>query len=403
MSQKIKIKELVEHKDNRFYFDEITGDAWDEFVQSIKTSGVIEPVVVTQNKVIVSGHQRVRACKSLGIEEIDAEVRIFDSDDEILKCLIETNIRQRGIGNTNPVKFGRCIKELERIYGVRDGSSNEKGNNRIGEPQNADDQITQSDLASQLGISTDTLKRYKDLADSIPEIQSLVETGIVTPTTARAIMKKLPEFQQKELAEQFAEKGEKVSAKEVEKEIRKLKNEVQDVSEERDYLKSKVEELESREPEVKTITKTVEKIPEDYEALKKKASKVNAIVKDLDTEKRKVDEKQKKILELQDRVAELEGATMQGLDHANLAENIAYFCTMCNNFIGNVGGLVWLTDRIADMPVKEREMFLKAAVSFRDWASAFSDNLERSMNGNREQSSVIGISLQDDSGTESNQ
>lgn len=32
--------------------------------------------------------------------------------------LIETNIRQRGIGNPNPVKLGRCIKELERIYGI---------------------------------------------------------------------------------------------------------------------------------------------------------------------------------------------------------------------------------------------------------------------------------------------
>ena len=399
MSQKIKIKELVEHKDNRFYFDEITGDAWDEFIQSIKTSGVIEPVVVTQNKVIVSGHQRVRACKSLGIEEIDAEVRIFDSDDEILKCLIETNIRQRGIGNTNPVKFGRCIKELERIYGIQHGGdrkSDESSSNNF-------NLKSQEDLADELGITVQTLHNYKSLANAIPEIQTLVETGIVTPTTARAIMKKLPEFQQKELAEQFTEKGEKVSAKEAEKEIRKLKDEVQDVSEERDYFKSKVEELESREPEVKTVTKTVEKIPEDYEALKKKASKINAIAKDLDTEKRKVDEKQRKILELQDRVAELEGATMQGLDRANLAENIAYFCTICNNFIGNVGGLVWLTDRIADMPVREREMFLKAAVSFRDWASAFSDNLERSMNGNREQSSVIGIPLQDDSGTESNQ
>ena len=45
-----------------------------EFVESIKTSGVIEPIVVTQEKVIIAGHQRVRACKFLGIEEIEAEL-----------------------------------------------------------------------------------------------------------------------------------------------------------------------------------------------------------------------------------------------------------------------------------------------------------------------------------------
>lgn len=53
----------------------------------------------------------------------------------------------------DPVKLGRCIKELERIYGIREGSANQKGNNRIGEPKNSDDQLTQSDIAEMIGIS----------------------------------------------------------------------------------------------------------------------------------------------------------------------------------------------------------------------------------------------------------
>ena len=83
MSQKLKVSDLHPHKDNDFFFDDITGVAWQEFIDSIKTSGVIEPIVITQNKVIVSGHQRVRACKLLNIEEIDAEIKIFDTEDEI--------------------------------------------------------------------------------------------------------------------------------------------------------------------------------------------------------------------------------------------------------------------------------------------------------------------------------
>lgn len=278
MSQRLKIKDLIPHKDNDFFFDDINGDAWDEFVESIKTSGVIEPIVVTQEKVIISGHQRVRACKFLGIEEIEAEVRIVDTDDEILKQLIETNIRQRGIGNTNPVKFGRCIKELERIYGVRIGSNNKKGNNMIGDQNNSADQITQEDLASQLGISPDTLRNYKQLADMIPEIQDLVETGIVTPTTARAIVKKLPEFQQKELAKQFAEKMEKVTQKEAEEEIARLNARITDLATsksqrekfaeqkakrfkaETETLKARIKELEEADPEI--VEKEV--YPEDY-------------------------------------------------------------------------------------------------------------------------------------------
>ena len=270
MSQKMKTLELIPHKDNDFFFDDITGEAWQEFIESIKTSGVIEPIVVTQNKVIVSGHQRVRACKLLGIEEIDAEVRIIDSDDEILKQLIETNIRQRGIGNTNPVKFGRCIKELERIYGITHGGD------RTESRENNFPLKSQEDLARELGITDVTLRNYKLLAEMIPEIQTLVETGIVTPTTARAIVKKLPEFQQKELAKQFAEKGEKVTGKKASEEIEKIKSELEDaqeenktlreankdLGEERDYYQQMYEDEKEKEP-VK-----IEVPPADYESLK---------------------------------------------------------------------------------------------------------------------------------------
>lgn len=89
------------------------------------------------------------------------------------------------------MKLGRCIKELERIYGVRDGSANKKGNNRIGEPKVSDDQLNQSDIADMIGISVDTLNNYKKLTELIPELEDLVDTGILAPTTALAIMRNL--------------------------------------------------------------------------------------------------------------------------------------------------------------------------------------------------------------------
>ena len=80
------------------------------------------------------------------------------------------------------------IKELERIYGVRDGSANEKGNNRIGEPKVSDDQLSQSDIAEMIGISVDTLNNFKNLTELIPELEDLVDTGIVTKDTALAMI-----------------------------------------------------------------------------------------------------------------------------------------------------------------------------------------------------------------------
>lgn len=103
------------------------------------------------------------------------------------------NIRQRGIGNHNPVKLGRCIKELERLYGIRDGSAGGNGSNQYIKKElepnsSAEAKKSQADLAVQMGMSVDTLQNYKMLADMIPELDELVTTGIVTKTTALAMM-----------------------------------------------------------------------------------------------------------------------------------------------------------------------------------------------------------------------
>jgi ParB-like chromosome segregation protein Spo0J len=124
---KIKVQLLREHPRNKEFFDDIEGERWKDFVESIKTSGIIVPLVVTRDYTVVSGNQRLRAAKELGLEEVPCEVKTYEGkngiskEDWILKDLIETNLRQRGIGNLNPVKTAKCIIELERIYGVKKG------------------------------------------------------------------------------------------------------------------------------------------------------------------------------------------------------------------------------------------------------------------------------------------
>lgn len=79
------------------------------------------------------------------------------------------------------MKLGRCIKELERIYGIS------KGNNQHSSlPNNS--VSSQDDLAKEIGVDVRTLQNYKKLTEMIPELEELVDTGIATPTTALAIM-----------------------------------------------------------------------------------------------------------------------------------------------------------------------------------------------------------------------
>lgn len=83
------------------------------------------------------------------------------------------------------------IKELERIYGIEHGGNRKSTDNNY-------NLKSQEELAADLGISIPTLQNYKQLANMIPELSELVDTGIVTKTTALSIMRNLSEKEQEE-------------------------------------------------------------------------------------------------------------------------------------------------------------------------------------------------------------
>lgn len=186
--QKFKVSDLIPHSQNEFFFDDMEGQKWKEFLESVRTSGVIEPPVVANEGVIVSGHQRIRACKELGIDEIFCEVRIYDDPDKMTKDLIETNIRQRGTINGSELKMGRIIKALERVYGVKNGRPEKL-------PQLAEVK-SQSDIAKELGMSVDKMNRLKKLADLPDEYQDMIESGTISVNTASTVISKLSEEDQ---------------------------------------------------------------------------------------------------------------------------------------------------------------------------------------------------------------
>jgi hypothetical protein len=66
----------------------------------------------------------------------------------------------------------RIICELERIYGIRQGSSNPKGTNVRDSTMSTD--VTQEDIYKKLGMSKDTYLNYKKLTTLIPELQDII-------------------------------------------------------------------------------------------------------------------------------------------------------------------------------------------------------------------------------------
>ncbi|ENK1242987.1 hypothetical protein AB2063_001115 [Clostridium botulinum] len=122
---------------------------------------------------------------------------------------------QRGVGNVNPMKMAKCIKELERIYGIR-----------VGKPSNSEiisELKSQEDLASQIGIDERQLRNYKKLNELIPELQSLVETGALKSTTAYKIWARLPKEEQEEFFNEIGiDKVKQMTQKQTQSKLNKI-------------------------------------------------------------------------------------------------------------------------------------------------------------------------------------
>jgi ParB family chromosome partitioning protein len=375
--QEININELRPHPKNDYFFDDMEGQKWTEFLDSVKTSGIIEPIVVTQEKIIVSGHQRVRACKELNIPKIMAEVRIYDNEDKVIKDLIETNIRQRGDISSSSLKMGRIICELERIYGIS------KGNNQ--HTNNVGFQKTQKDVADEMGIDNmESYRNYKKLTTLIPELQDMVDTGSLTTSVAGRIIARLSPTDQKQLILTYGkdeiENATQAKTQQMIDEMQRLKN----VNAGYEMKLQKVHELENQISDLKqeldnrpTVEKTVEVKPNDYDSIKKSISGYKQDYTNLESQYNK------KIKELTDLKAQVKSMTELSPEEQyskKLKDDAIMYCAKIDNFISQVGGLSYLSDHIKELPDNEKRAYIKATELVEAWAYNIKMNMKQYLN-----------------------
>ena len=73
--------------------------------------------------------------------------------------------------------MGRIIVELERIYGVRQGSAGGTGANQYNASLNNVQSSKQSDIAEKIGIDERSYANYKKLTTLVPELQDMVDVS----------------------------------------------------------------------------------------------------------------------------------------------------------------------------------------------------------------------------------
>lgn len=229
MVQSLALAALKLHPRNEEFFSNAEGEDFKRLKESIQEQGILTPLRVSSDMVIVSGHQRYRAAKELDMATVPVIVdeSLLDEDEKLAQ-LIASNF---GRMKNDPVKQGRWIKEYERLRGVRHGGDRKsKDDNRL--------LISQEDIARELGVSPTTLKDLKRLTTLLPELQDIISEGRINATTGFKLIARLSEEEQQKLLERLPA-VEKLSQKQVQVYVDKIKaheDQIDKLTEEKDKM-----------------------------------------------------------------------------------------------------------------------------------------------------------------------
>ncbi len=167
----LPVDDLYSFKDHPFR--QYTEEKMAEMVESVQEQGVITPILVRPRKdgdgyEIISGHNRVEACRRAGIETIPATIRDLDDDTAII-LMVDSNLKQRE--KLLPTEKAKAFKmKMEAMK--RQGARSDLTSSQIGTKLRTD-QI----IANDAGESRNQVQRYIRLNSLIPALQEAVDDG----------------------------------------------------------------------------------------------------------------------------------------------------------------------------------------------------------------------------------
>lgn len=166
----LPVKELVPFKDHPFKI--LDDEDMHKLIESIKEYGVYTPLMARplpdgNGYELISGHRRLAACESLGIEEIPVIVRNM-SDDEAVIAMVDANLQRESVLPSEKA-FAYKMK-LEAMK--RQGKRNDLASNQLGRKLE-----TAEIIGQKTGDSKNQVRRYIRLTHLIPELLEKVDNG----------------------------------------------------------------------------------------------------------------------------------------------------------------------------------------------------------------------------------
>jgi ParB family chromosome partitioning protein len=193
-------REVIDHlpvaslTPNRFQprttFDEA---ALDELAESIKTQGIVQPLVVTPEKdgtySIVAGERRFRAAQRAGLTEVPVVVRRGLDDRSRLELALVENLQRADL---NPLEEAEAYQILQETF-----------------------ELSQEEVAGRVGKARPTVANALRLLRLPEEVRDLLREGQLTAGQARPLLSLKTAEEQVDLALRAVRQG--LSAREIER------------------------------------------------------------------------------------------------------------------------------------------------------------------------------------------
>ena len=133
-----------------------------DLMNSISEVGLLQPLVVTPEKTIISGHRRYSAIRSLGWTEVECEVKDIPPDQ------IDVHIVLYNQGRNKVAT--EILREIKILYSnLWIGSGNNKGGGRNTQMRDV--------ISQKMGISSGSIHKLLYIEEHQPELLKLIDDG----------------------------------------------------------------------------------------------------------------------------------------------------------------------------------------------------------------------------------
>ena len=185
----VEIEKLTPFSGHPFSLYE--GERFDDMVESIKSNGVLVPVIarrIAETIEILAGHNRVNAAKLAGLDTVPTIVMENVTADEAMVYVIETNLMQRSFSDmAHSEKAAVIALHHSKIFSQGKRSDILKQLQMLDNPHEFKENETYSQVANKrksiykvgqdYNLSKDTVARYLRIQRLITALKSRLDNG----------------------------------------------------------------------------------------------------------------------------------------------------------------------------------------------------------------------------------